>query len=76
VRNALVPTAPPDASGPKSGRPTPTNADFVVHLIATRAQWPQTRARRRAEPAQAIAAYDALDRWPQPRPGRILTRTL
>lgn len=33
------------------------DAAFLAHLIATRAQVPQTRARRRAEPAEAIAAY-------------------
>ena len=76
MRNALVPTATADADGRNPGRPTLTNADFIVHLIATRAQWPQTRARRRAEPGQAIAAYGALDRAPQPQPGRILARSL
>jgi hypothetical protein len=33
------------------------SAPFLAHLIATRMQTPQTRARRRAEPEQAIAAY-------------------
>lgn len=32
---------------------------FVAHLIATREQLPQTRARRRAEPDEAVAAYAA-----------------
>ena len=32
-------------------------ADFLAHLIATRDDLPQTRVRRRAEPAEAIAAY-------------------
>ena len=32
-------------------------ADFLAHLIATREGLPQTRARRRAEPAEAAAAY-------------------
>jgi hypothetical protein len=32
-------------------------ADFVAHLIATSAQAPQTRSRRRAEPRDAVAAY-------------------
>jgi hypothetical protein len=35
------------------------NAAFLAHLIATNAQAPQTRARRRAEPAEALAAYRA-----------------
>jgi hypothetical protein len=32
-------------------------AAFLAHLIATKDQLPQTRLRRRAEPAEAIAAY-------------------
>jgi len=42
-----------------TGRP---RADFLAQLIATLAQAPQTRVRRRAEPADAIAAYDASGR--------------
>lgn len=34
-------------------------ATFLAHLIATKDQLPQTRERRRAEPAEAIAAYRA-----------------
>ncbi|MBI3702280.1 MAG: hypothetical protein HY244_00140 [Rhizobiales bacterium] len=34
-------------------------AAFLAHLIATQGQLPQTRERRRAEPAEAIAAYRA-----------------
>lgn len=34
-------------------------AAFLAHLIATKGQLPQTRERRRAEPAEAIAAYRA-----------------
>jgi hypothetical protein len=51
------------------------NADFVAHLIATSAQAPQTRARRRANADEAIAAYDALGHWPTPA-GRKLSRSL
>lgn len=32
---------------------------FLAHLIATKDQLPQTRARRRAEPCEVIAAYRA-----------------
>jgi hypothetical protein len=36
-------------------------ATFLAHLIATEAQMPQTRARRRAEPDAAAAIYaDAI----------------
>ena len=50
---------------------TPTNAaakplprhrqvPFLAQLIANKDQHPQTRERRRAEPAQAIGAYQAM----------------
>jgi len=32
----------------------------VAHLIATRMQAPQTRARRRAEPEEAISVYRSM----------------
>jgi len=48
---ALTPAAAP--SQPVAYR----NAAFLAHLIATKEQAPQTRERRRAEPADAIAAY-------------------
>jgi hypothetical protein len=36
------------------------DAGFIAQLIATAAQAPQTRARRRAEPAEVLAAYRAV----------------
>ncbi len=51
------------------------SADFVAHLIATAAGLPQTRARRRAEPQQALAAYRALCQWPT-EAGRAFSRSL
>jgi hypothetical protein len=42
------------------------NAAFVAHLIATRIAAPQTRMRRRAEPAEAAAAYNGVGQWPSP----------
>jgi hypothetical protein len=51
------------------------NADFIAHLIATSAQEPQTRARRRATPDEASAAYRALGRRPAAS-GRKVSRTL
>jgi hypothetical protein len=79
VSNALVPLAKVDqavaqtvANVRASSR---ANADFVAHLIATSAQAPQTRARRRANADEAIAAYDALGHWPTPA-GRKLSRSL
>jgi hypothetical protein len=75
VSNALVPVGPvnrdtawrPDASRPDCG--------FVAHLIATKAQAPQTRNRRRAEPTEAISAYVGLGQRPSPA-GRVLSRSL
>lgn len=53
---ALVPVSPPapaHAEPPVSPRP----AAFLAHLVAMRDQAPQTRLRRRAEPAEAALAY-------------------
>jgi hypothetical protein len=64
MAGALVPLFPvvrPDA-GIKSG--SRARANFVAHLIATSAQAPQTRARRRAEPGDAVAAYAASHHAP------------
>jgi hypothetical protein len=62
-----------DSRSPRLGqRP---NADFIAHLIATVAQAPQTRARRRAEPETATAAYRALGQWPT-APGGAFCRSL
>jgi hypothetical protein len=54
-----------------SGR---AHAAFLVHLIATRRELPQTRARRRAEPADAARAYRARLARPVARP--VLSRSL
>jgi hypothetical protein len=62
VSTAPVPVAASDPIAPIEqfyGRP---RADFLAQLIATLAQAPQTRARRRAEPDEAIAAYGASER--------------
>jgi hypothetical protein len=79
VSNALVPLAQTDRADAQPVANVQTtsraNADFVAHLIATSAQAPQTRARRRADPEEAIAAYDALGHWPTPA-GRTLSRSL
>jgi len=54
---ALAVIAPPAARETPAGR---SDAAFLAHLIATNAQAPQTRTKRRAEPAEAIAAYRAM----------------
>jgi hypothetical protein len=50
---ALVASA---ASRPSTARPT-SSAAFLAQLIGTRQGAPQTREKRRAEPAEAAAAY-------------------
>lgn len=51
-----------------------SNAAFLAQLLATRADMPHTRARRRAEPGAAIAAYQASDeRTRHVDPGRTLS---
>ena len=79
MSNALVPLVKADRADSQTAtnvRATSrANADFVAHLIATTAQAPQTRARRRANSEDAIAAYDALGHWPTPA-GRKLSRSL
>jgi len=74
VSGLLVPIAPTDR------RPAPSTgsrprADFLAQLIATSSRAPQTRARCRAEPAAASAAYGALCRRRAPS-GRTLSRSL
>jgi hypothetical protein len=77
VGTALVPIAPVVQRTTPRRSGSPPRADFVAHLIATSAQAPQTRTRRRAEPAMATAAYGALGQWPTPMPsGRTLSRSL
>ena len=49
--------APAERSFAPSRRPA---APFLAHLIATQMQAPQTRARRRVEPQEAISIYAAM----------------
>jgi hypothetical protein len=41
-------------------RPVQRVSNFLTQLIATARQVPQTRERRRADPAEVIAAYRAM----------------
>jgi hypothetical protein len=50
-------------------------ADFLAQLIATAAQAPQTRLRRRAEPQEAMAVYHAGSRAPAAI-GQTLSKSL
>jgi hypothetical protein len=75
VSTALVPIAvgkPCSGASACLGRP---RADFLAHLIATAVQAPQTRTRRRAEPAEAVAVYGAIEQRPAVR-GPALLRSL
>jgi len=65
-------TSGQDTSGAPAAR---ASAYFVAHLIAMREQAPQTRARRRADPLEAISAYAALGHWPTSS-GRAISRSL
>jgi len=47
------------AAVPHAMASTRGDAAFLAQLIATKEQAPQTRMRRRAEPAEALAAYHA-----------------
>jgi hypothetical protein len=67
---ALVPLAP----AREVQRPAGPRAAFLAHLIATRRELPQTRARRRAEPDDAARAYRAQAARPAPRP--VLSRSI
>jgi hypothetical protein len=67
---ALEPITPSDAdlyARPQSG--------FLAHLIATAGQFPQTRERRRADPADAIAAYRAAKAERRPLGRRLFRLT-
>jgi len=54
---ALIPVAAPAPGGRSGIRTRCPLAGFLAHLIATQTQAPQTRARRRAEPEEALALY-------------------
>src|SRR5712692_2380553 len=71
---ALVPTTPSRCSeaAAMSHRPA---AAFLSHLIATALMAPQTRVRRRAEPADASAVYAAAEAGCADA-GRTLRRSL
>jgi hypothetical protein len=57
--HALVVLAP--AEIPEKAPTSYRKAEFLAHLIATKEHLPQTCERRRADPAEAIAAYSTAD---------------
>jgi len=56
-QRALIAIGPVSQVG--AHRPIQRTATFLTQLIANARQLPQTRTRRRVEPAEAIAAYRA-----------------
>jgi hypothetical protein len=61
---ALEATAPSEHAPRVTRHPA---AGFLAQLIATQMQTPQTRARRRAEPGEAIAVYRSMTKPVVPR---------
>jgi hypothetical protein len=55
----LVRVAPAQPAGKRAGVRARPDTAFLAHLIATAQQAPQTREKRRAEPAAAIRCYTA-----------------
>lgn len=56
----VQPTNRPQYEQPRAAaRPASSTAPFLAHLVAMREQVPQTRTRRRAEPAEAIRIYQS-----------------
>ena len=75
MNKALVPVAPVNRDTERPHQASRPDCGFIAHLIATKAQAPQTRTRRRAEPAEAISVYKGLGQRPAPS-GRLLSRSL
>jgi hypothetical protein len=75
MSTALVPVVECQAKRSCPSEGGRANADFLAHLVATKHQMPQTRLRRRAEPAEAIAAYGAVGHAPVPS-GHSFRRSL
>ena len=75
MNTSLVPVTPINRDGEKRYPASRPDSGFVAHLIATKAKAPQTRARRRVEPGEAISAYAQLGQWPSAL-GHVLSRSL
>ena len=74
MTNALVPVTPINRDADRPRPMSRPDCGFVAQLIATKAQAPQTRTRRRAEPGEAISVYAGPGRSPR-RVGRVLSRS-
>jgi hypothetical protein len=73
MNTALVPVAQPDGASRPGYSCVRPQAEFLTLLIAAKTLAPQMRARRRAEPGVAIAAYAVTNYRPLPT-GRALSR--
>ena len=65
---ALIPVGPAPASDRSSALTRHPAAPFLAQLIATQMQAPQTRARRRAAPEDAITIYRSMTKPVLARP--------
>lgn len=73
---ALVLVRPVERTEPLGERARRPSAAYVAHLIATHRQEPQTRARRRLEPAEAVVRYAEGGRVPPGANGLLLSRAV
>jgi hypothetical protein len=73
-RRDLVPVSAPIPNKPLI-RSRPSDSLFVAHLFATRFQEPQTREKRRADPADANASYRKSAKRPA-KTGRYLSKKI
>jgi hypothetical protein len=73
MSTALVPIAQPAGAERRGYSCVRPQAEFLTLLIAAKTLAPQTRARRRAEPDVAVAAYAVTNYRPLPI-GRTLSR--
>ena len=71
---ALVPTDASEANKPLT-RSRLIDTLFLAHLFATRFQEPQTREKRRADPADANASYRKSAK-PAAKKGRFLSKKI
>lgn len=72
---ALVPVCPAAANDGLRESPRRPATAFLAHLAATRQRAPQTRAGRRADPAEAVATYGAA-LVPPAMTGRVFRRSV
>jgi hypothetical protein len=75
MNRELVPVGPEARMARSDRADFGAKADFIAHLLATAMRAPQTRARRRAEPEQALSTYRTVAQR-QVELGRALSQSL